>query len=694
MSARKILVTAALPYANGPLHLGHMVEYVLADVFVRSLRMAGREVVFACADDTHGAPIEIAASRAGIKPEELIARFSDEHKKDFSDFLISFDVFHTTHSPENKTYADFFYNTFKKKGLIYERLVEQTYCEKDKRYLPDRFVRGICPKCKAADQYGDQCEKCNSTYKPIDLIEPACSICGSPPVRRTSLHDFFRLSSFSGELKEWIMGNERLQPEIRNFVMNWINSGLEDWDITRDGPYFGFQVSGKPNKYYYVWLDAPIGYISATEKYMQQFHKTAEEYWKQSGAQIIHFIGKDIIYFHLLFWPAMLIGVGYNLPYDIVVHGFLTVNGEKMSKSRGNFFTAREYLNSFDPEMLRFYYASNLSKTSSDVNLDFKDFQRKINSELVSNIANFIYRTLSFVNNNFDSKLGRLPKSNEDKILAARMQSMFDKVMESYRNYNLREAVKQLLEISSLGNKYLQDNEPWKLIRKDKSACHEKLSLAANMVRNLSILLYPVMPDYCIKIQKQLALQNLAFSDLGFNFENHKINKARIIYTNIEEVPSIAAEVFPARLKVAAITSVDDHPNADKLYVLKVDLGDETRTLVAGLRAFYPKESLAGRKVIVVTNLKPAKLRGVESQGMLLTADKQGKPMLLAAPKSSPGDGVAAEGMDSSERQIGLDAFHALGLSVEGKRVYYKDKILSTKHGSIVVDADDGAGIK
>ncbi len=419
------LVTSALPYANGSLHLGHMVEYVQTDVFVRFLKLSGVSVAYVCADDTHGAPIEIAATKKGLTPEELIGRYYEEHKKDFADFEICFDLFYTTHSDENKRYSDLFFNTLREKGFILERMVEQTYCPKDKRFLPDRFVKGKCPKCKAPNQYGDHCEKCSFVYKPIDLIESFCVLCGTAPTRKMSIHYFFKLSSFSDRLKDWLNSNANLQPEIRNFVMSWIDSGLEDWDITRDGPYFGFKIPGELSKYYYVWLDAPIGYISASDKFAQDtMKKDASVFWKAGDSEVIHFIGKDIIYFHLLFWPALLMGMGYNLPSDIVVHGHLTINGDKMSKSRGNFVTARDYLEKYDPELLRFYYASNLSKTVSDINLDFRDFQNKINSELVSNICNLIYRTLNFINNNFDSKIGKIGKSDADLTKNCRKEWM------------------------------------------------------------------------------------------------------------------------------------------------------------------------------------------------------------------------------------------------------------------------------
>ncbi|MBI2137288.1 methionine--tRNA ligase [Candidatus Woesearchaeota archaeon] len=693
-SARKVLVTAALPYANGPLHLGHMVEYVQADIFVRFLRLSGSEVAFVCASDAHGAPIEIAASKAGIKPEEIVKRYYDEHASDFRDFLVNFDIFYTTHSPENESFSDFFFNTLKKNGFIYDRLVEQAFCEHCRRFLPDRYVKGTCPKCFSSDQYGDGCEKCGSVYKPVEVIDARCAVCGAVPFRRSSMHYFFRLKSFSGKLREWIVGNKLLQSEIKNFVLSWIDSGLEDWDISRDGPYFGFRIPGEVNLYYYVWLDAPIGYIASTEKFAKGVGKGASDFWQSQGSEIIHFIGKDIIYFHLLFWPALLMGVGYNLPSDVVVHGHLTVGGEKMSKSRGNFFTVRDYLAHYDPELLRFYYASNLSKTSADINLDFRDFELRINSELVSNIANFIYRTLSFINNNLDSKIGKVGRSSQDGSLAAVLKDKFADVLSFYGSYNYREAVKTILEISSIGNKYLQDNMPWKLVASDRKRCSEVLAMSANIVKCLSVLLFPVMPDFCVKVQKQLGVEALSFADLDLKLASHSINRARIIFTPFEETPSLGKEKFPALLKVGVIESVEAHPSADKLYVLRVNLGSESRTLVAGLKAFYSVEELLNRKIIVVANLKPAVLRGVESQGMLLAADKDGRAVPLAVPGSLPGDSVFVEGMEPSEKQITVEQFHALGLSVESKRVFYGEKILRTAKEEVVADADNGSKVR
>ena len=647
MEDKKILVTSALPYANGSLHLGHMLEYVQTDVFVRFLRAMEKNVVYACADDTHGTPIEIAAKKAGIAPEELIARYREERKKDFEEFHVNFDVYHTTHSKENKEYSDFFFNTLNEKGHIYKKKIEQAYCEKDERFLPDRFVRGACPKCKAQDQYGDQCEKCGSTYAPTDLKNPQCSICRNTPVRKESDHYFFKLKNFSDQLEKWIKENKNFQQDAKNFVLNWIKDGLEDWDITRDGPYFGFKIPGEENKYYYVWLDAPIGYVSASEKYArEEFNEDASIYWKSKDAEIIHFIGKDISYFHFLFWPAILMGVGYNLPSDIPVHGHLTINSEKMSKSRGNFFTARQYLDRYDSELLRFYYASNLSKNSSDINLDFTDFKNRINNDLVNNVCNFIYRTSNFINKRFDSKICRL--SNESVKKLAELEPLHEEVIESYRSLNFRQAVKGILKISDFGNKIMQENEPWKLIKEDEEKCHDVLSLSANVVKSLSILLEPITPVTSLKIKKQLDVEGTNFLDLDELLTEKKINMARMLMTGIEEIPEITSK-FPADLKIAEVESVENHPNADKLYVLQLRIGDQSRQIVSGIRDFYEKEDLTKRKIVVVTNLKPAKIRGKESNGMLLAAEYDDKIVLLDAEGDS-GDQISAEDMGRETR--------------------------------------------
>ncbi len=685
----RILVTSALPYSNGPIHLGHLIEYIQTDIFVRFLRLIGEDVIFVCADDTHGAPIEIKAAELGIKPEQLIADVYKEHVQDFKDFLVTFDNYYTTHSEENKYYSDLIFEKLRKKGLIYTKDIEVTYCEHCKRTLPDRYVKGKCPKCKAPDQYGDVCENCNAAYKTIDLIEPYCAICKNKPVRKTSKHYFFKLSKFSKKLETWITKNKNLQPEIKNFVFNWIKNGLEDWNISRDGPYFGFKIPGEENKYYYVWLDAPIGYIASTDNYCKKHGLKTEDYWNSKDARIYHFIGKDIIYFHFLFWPAMLLGSGFQLPYHIPVHGFLTVNGQKMSKSKGTFFTAREFLQIHNAEHLRFYYASLLGKAISDVDLNFDDFAKKINNELAANIGNFCYRILNFLNRYFD---GEIKDVDSNKKLVGEMKKLEKSIEKNYHELNFNEAVKGILHISSLGNKYFQENEPWKLIEKDKKKVHKILGLCANIVKNLSILIEPILPDFSSKLQQQLNIKNLKWGDIKFELKSHKIGKDEILIRKVEE--NQKAE-FPLNLKVAKIIDIKEHPNADKLYILDIDLGAEKRQLVAGLKPYYKSDELKNKKIVVVTNLKYAKLRGVESQGMLLAGDDGNAVGVLTVEKSNPGDKVYFEGFENSNKELSFDEFLKIKMAVQNSKAYFENKELKTGKEIVKVErVKDNARIR
>ena len=690
-SKHKILVTSALPYSNGSLHLGHLVEYIQTDIFVRFLRLIGEDVIYVCADDAHGAPIEIKAQELGIKPEQLIADVYKEHVQDFKEFLISFDNYYTTDSPENKHYSDLIFNKLNDKGFIYTKDIEVTYCNFCKRTLPDRYVKGKCPKCNAPDQYGDVCENCNAAYKTIDLIEPYCVICKNKPIRKISKHYFFRLSKFSKKLDSWIKKNKNLQPEIKNFVFNWIKNGLEDWNISRDGPYFGFKIPGEEDKYYYVWLDAPIGYIASTDNYCKKNGLKTEDYWSNKNSRIYHFIGKDIIYFHFLFWPAMLIASGFELPHDITVHGFLTVNGEKMSKSRGTFFTAREFLQKHNAEYLRFYYASLLSKTMSDIDLSFDDFRKKVNNELAANLGNFCYRVLNFLNKNFD---GEVKSIDNNKELISEISKIAKNIEKYYYGLNFNEAAKNILHISSLGNKYFQENEPWKLIKENREKAHRILGLCVNIVRNLSILIEPILPNFSSNLQKQLNLSSLKWQDINFEFKNHKIGKEEILITKMEEKEELKQE-FPLNLKVARILDVREHPNADKLYVVDIDIGNEKRQLVAGLKQHYTIDELKNKKIIVVANLKYAKLRGVESQGMLLAADDGKDVGILTVGDANPGDMVFFDGLLNSSKEIDFDNFSKILMSVKDGKVYYDDKEMKSSSESVRVErVNDNAKVR
>jgi methionyl-tRNA synthetase len=687
--AKRILITSALPYANGSLHIGHLVEYIQTDIYVRFLKLRGEDVIYCCADDAHGTPIEINASKLGVTPKKLIDRMFKEHLEDFSAFLIQFDSYYTTDSPENKKFSDLIFSRLKEKGLIAKKHISQMYCESCKRFLPDRYVKGTCPKCGAEDQYGDQCERCGRVLKTTELLNPRCSICGSVPVIKTSEHYFFQLAKCETKLRDWLNGNKKLQPEVKNYVMKWIDEGLEDWDISRDGPYFGFLIPGEKDKYYYVWLDAPIGYIASTEHFCAAHGKSFEDYWSGKDARIVHFIGKDIVYFHFLFWPTMLMESGFNLPDEIVVHGFLTVNNEKMSKSRGTFYTARDFLKLYNPEHLRYYYACMLSKTIGDIDLNFEDFTDRINNELVANLGNFCYRALSFVNSNFG---GRISSMDYEEGLVNSIKAKISVVEQEICNLNFKAAMREIMAISSLANKYFQDNEPWKLVRENKSRCEEVLGLCLVILKNLSIIISPVLPQFAADLQKQLNLK-ASWKDLGFKPQVFKIGQAKPLIGKITQATK--KEIFMADLRVAKIISAAEHPDADKLAVMQLDLGFEKRQIVAGIRKYYQNSFLVGKHIVVVANLKPASLRGFESKGMLLAGDDgRGNIKLVFAEKLKPGDQLAPEGMDVATAQIGIEEFSKLGLSAKDKTVVYKGKPLSLRGIAPSVDVHDGAVIR
>ena len=684
--AEKTLITAALIYANGPVHLGHLVEYIQTDIYTRFLKLKGIDAIYCCADDTHGTPIEISAMKAGLAPEEFIKKWYHEHTRDFSDFLIHFDSYYTTHSKENENFTNVIFRALRQNGHIYKKIVKQFYCQKDKRFLPDRFVKGVCPKCGAEHQYGDVCEACGSTYKPTDLKNPYCDICGSRPVLKDSDHYFFRLSAFSDRLREWLKSNESLQSDIKNYVLSWIDKGLEDWGISRDSPYFGFKIPGEKDKYFYVWLDAPIGYIASTENYCKDHGCTAiGDYWKSKRSKIIHFIGKDIAYFHLIFWPAVLMGAGFKTPDNVVVHGFLTVNGEKMSKSRGTFITGREYLDILDPEFLRYHYASNLTHSTSDIDLSFNDFKNKVNNELIGNIANFCYRTLSFIDKYADGKIGKIGGKNRDLMTLERVSDLVRAIEKKYHEFAFREVMKNAVEISNIGNRYFQENEPWKLAKDDKERMSEVLAVSANMVKKLAIVLKPVMPRFSEKIAKSMNLKDLEWKDLKEYVESHKIGKPEILFRRIEKV-EFSDPFASLDIRVAKIEKADDIAGSEKLYVLHINIGTEKRKLVAGLKDRYSKKELKGKSIVIVCNLKKAKFKGIESEGMLLAAD-DGKDIGLLFSKDKPGSNVFIDGVEKRPaKEISIKDFAKIELKSKNGKVYCNDKVLKTKAGEIHVD--------
>lgn len=702
MKEKTVFITSALPYANGPLHLGSMVEHTQSDIYARFLRMMGKKVVYVCADDTHGTPIELNAAKLGKTPEQFIKEWHKNHSEDLSGYNISYDSFYSTNSKESKYFTEKIFKILKEKGHIYKKEMELMYDEEAKRFLPDRFVKGICPKCGSPDQYGDNCEKCGATYNPTELLEAYSVITKSKPVRKNSEHYFFRLSNFSKQLKKYLMENKKLQPEIKNQILTWVNEGLEDWCISRNAPYFGFKIPEEEELYFYVWLDAPIGYMASLAHYFKDDVKKAEKYWNDS--EIIHFIGKDIIYFHLLFWPAVLMASGFTIPDNVVVHGFLNINGQKMSKSRGTFITAENYRNQANTELIRYYFASNLTHTMTDIDLDFEKFKAKSNNELVSNIANLIYRTLSFTNNNYDSKLSKV----RDSMLLKDIRAKTEEIKKAYETFNYRDAVKYIQEIASLGNKYFQNNEPWTLIKKNKEETQKVLTDCANIAKILAIVLKPIIPDFSSNVEKQLGLKDLKWEDIHKNTQNHKIGKAEIVLRKVEKLELSVGTKKPSKptvekdqnafsklnLKVAKILSVSEHLKADKLLLINIDLGnDDRRQLVAGLKPYYPDtKELIGKHIIVVSNLEHANLRGEMSQGMMLAAETDDSKTVkaLEAPKSKPGDQVYIKGIESCKTTIKFDDFLKAKIYVQNNSVMFEGREIQTDKEKIKSEIKKG----
>jgi methionyl-tRNA synthetase len=668
--ASRTLVTMALPYANGSLHLGHMVEAVQTDVYVRALRSMGRDVAFICASDTHGTAIEVNAARAGVPPEQFVAKFHEEHARDYRAFGIQQDIFYTTHSPENEKHVVRIFHALDAQGAIARRPVEQLYCEIDKRFLPDRYVRGECPVCGAKDQYGDACEVCGSTYDPTELKNPYCAVCKEqgrgdvPPVRRSSMHYFVRLSQYQEFLREWTGAPGHLQPEVKRFIDGWLAEPLRDWDISRDAPYFGFRVPGEEAKYFYVWLDAPVGYISSTEKWCEQRGQRVEEWWgKDSGTDIVHFIGKDIIYFHTLFWPAMLHASGWKEPSRVQVHGMLTVEGEKMSKTRGTFINARDYLDAgLDPGWLRYYYASNLGPPPNDIDLSLGDMKSRVNGELLNNVGNLANRALSVLWKSLEGRLGLVPGDSEAVALWTDASTVRATAMQAYLRFDSRAAVQAALGVSAAANERLQRKQPWKLLATDPEAARRELTLAVNVARVVASMLQPVVPRFAEGIVEQTGAPLPAVTD-NKPLEDARIREPKPLVRRIEDedvakltsrfvakdpagaqapaprkAPKQApAEKAPAAAVAGGEVSIDEFgrlelragkvlacervPKADKLLKLTIDLGEGVpRTVVSGVAQSYAPEELIGRTVAVVANLPKKPLRGIESHGMVLFA--------------------------------------------------------------------------
>ena len=532
---RKILVTSALPYANGSIHLGHLVEYLQTDIWVRNHKMLGNQCIYICADDAHGTPIMLKAQEQGIEPEELIKNSFIEHKKDFADFYIEFDNYYTTHSDENREYSAFIYNQLKNKGDIISKKIEQFYDDKAKMFLPDRYIKGECPKCGAKDQYGDSCEECGATYSSTEIVNPISVISNSPPVTKQTEHFFFKLNNYENFLKNWI-SDETIQVEIKNKLSEWLSEGLVDWDITRDKPYFGFNIPDTVDKYFYVWLDAPVGYIASFKNYCaEQKNIKFDDFWnKDSKTELYHFIGKDIAYFHALFWPAMLEGAEFRKPNAIYCHGFLTIDGEKMSKSRGTFFNARTYLEFLEPEFLRYYFASRLTSKIEDIDLNFNDFQSRVNSDLIGKIINIGSRCAKFINKDFDNQLSA---SVNNDILINECLSVKDEIIENFENRNYSTNIRIISSLSDKINKYLDTEKPWVKIKEynQKKIVHQICTDGLNLFRILIGYLKPVLPNISKKVEDILLCESITWKNLDQLLLDSEIDKFTSIITRIKD---------------------------------------------------------------------------------------------------------------------------------------------------------------
>jgi methionyl-tRNA synthetase len=655
-----MLVTSALPYANGAIHLGHLVEYIQTDIWVRFQKSQGHECYYVCADDAHGTPIMLKAQQEGMTPEALIARFSQEHQADFAHFQIGFDHYHSTHSPENRLWAETIFLRLREKGLIIEKEINQAYDPEAQMFLPDRFIRGTCPRCGARDQYGDSCEACGATYNPLDLIEARSAISGAVPVVKPSLHLFFDLAKMQDTLQQYL-ASSALQTEVANKLREWLSADLNPWDISRDAPYWGFLIPGFSDKYFYVWLDAPIGYMASFQALCAKKNIDFDSFWLSSEkTELYHFIGKDIIYFHGLFWPAMLSAAGLRLPTAIFAHGFLTVDGQKMSKSRGTFITAQRYRETIgEPDYLRYYFAAKLSAQVEDIDLNLQDFQQRVNSDLVGKWINLLSRSAKLLEKYHGGKLS-------DSLVEPEMYQSFvdsgESVAESFAQRSFSKAIREIMQLTDVANAYVDQHKPWNLA-KDAEKLTEVQAICTqviNLFRVLAIYLQPVIPGTVAKVSEFLDddLRNWEARKtplLGKTLSSYlpllqRVDAAALLSTPQSETSSEAKKVEADKdntetaitladfqkivLRVAEVKTAETVAGAEKLLRLQVDLGEgRLRQIFSGIAKNYTPADLLGKKVLVVANLAPKKMRFGMSEGMLLTAfDLQGQPLVLFAP--------------------------------------------------------------
>jgi len=673
---RKILVTSALPYANGSIHLGHLVEYIQTDIWVRFQKMRGMDCTYVCADDAHGTAIMLKAEQLGHSAEQQIANVKAEHEADFAAFNIAFDNYHSTHSEENRELSNMIYGRLKANGHIATRSITQAYDPEKQLFLADRYIKGTCPKCKTDDQYGDNCEKCGATYSPMDLINPKSAISGATPVAKDSEHFFFTLPEFSDFLKGWTRAGH-LQDEVANKMAEWLDAGLQAWDISRDAPYFGFEIPGEPGKYFYVWLDAPIGYIASLKNLLDKTGGDWEEYWKpDSTAEVYHFIGKDIVNFHALFWPAMLHSANLRTPTKICVHGFLTVNGTKMSKSRGTFINARTYLDHLNPEYLRYYFAAKLTSAVDDIDLNLEDFIQRVNSDLVGKVVNIASRTAKIINN----AGGVLATEIADQALWQQFVDGGETIANYYESRDYSKAMREIMALADAANEYIATQEPWKLAKQAGAEAQTQAvcTLGINMFRALLTYLKPVLPALT-KDAEQFLGETLSWNAPVSFRAGEKINEFKPLLTRVEkdkvdamieagkealatvapqfqekaqekaasDVEPIAVEIdfndfAKVDLRVALIANAEHVEGSDKLLRLTLDLGGETRNVFSGIKSAYKPEDLVGKLTVMVANLKPRKMKFGMSEGMVLAAGPGDKEIYLLEPNNGakPGQRV------------------------------------------------------
>ncbi len=672
--SRTLLVTSALPYANGSIHLGHMVEHIQTDIWVRHQRMRGHTVYLICADDTHGTPVMLAAEAQGITPEQMIDKARREHMQDFAGFHIAHDLYYSTHSPETREYASEIYNRLKAAGLIRIRPIEQLYDPVRNMFLPDRFIKGECPRCHAKDQYGDNCEVCGASYAPTEMIDPVSVVSGARPVERTSEHHFFALGECETFLRQWTRSGT-IPVEAANKLDEWFKSGLTDWDISRDKPYFGFEIPGAPDKFFYVWLDAPIGYIGTFKKLATDRGLDFDAFWgKDSTTELYHFIGKDILYFHSLFWPAMLESAGYRTPTQLFVHGFLTVNGQKMSKSRGSFITAGNYLKHLDPEYLRYYYAAKLNAGMDDIDLNLDDFVARVNSDLVGKYVNIASRTAGFITKRFEGALATTLTETAVPLIH-RFYAEAGSIADLYDAREYGKALREIMVLADAANQFVDGIKPWDLARDEtrNDELQQVCTACLEIFRLLTLFLKPVLPVLAEKVEAFLDIPALSWNDAhaGASMLGHHIKPYQHLITRVDPrkiealvaasqetlvaetpAPSPAAPTLPPvadtigiddfsriDLRVARIVAAEAVVEADKLLKLTLDIGVGQRTVFAGIKSAYTPEQLVGRLTVMVANLSPRKMRFGESQGMVLAAG-DGTGLYLLSPDSGATPGL------------------------------------------------------